>query len=70
MIFVLAPQDGHNNAFVKVDGASATDNSLRVTLPQFRSSKLTVGCEVQVIRDNGGGVRHSKKYKDVSQSIQ
>ncbi len=49
-------------SFIKVDEASATEDELTVTLTEFRDPTMTVGCEVEVVRDNGyGKLRHSKK---------
>ena len=52
--------------WIKADEASATVNQLSVTLPEFRKSNVTIGCEVRVLKDNrGGGVRSNKLYKEV-----
>ena len=63
-------KEGSSYSYIKTDESSATDNSLIITLPEFRESTLTIGCEVQILRDSGSGsVRHSKKYKEVPRVI-
>lgn len=54
-----------SGTWVKADSESATQNQLSVTLPEFRSPNITIGCEVRVMRDNGGaGVRAHKEYRE------
>jgi hypothetical protein len=53
----LAPSDPS-----RIDAASATEDELTITLTEFRDPTFTIGCEVEVVRDNGyGKLRHSKK---------
>lgn len=54
-------------AHVKTLGELATENELTIVLPEFRRSQITVGCEVEVLRDNGyGKLAHSQKMEEVS----
>ena len=40
-----------------------------VIIPVLGSPNITIGCEVRVMRDNGGaGVRAHKEYREVSMS--
>ncbi|XP_059091785.1 uncharacterized protein LOC131887243 [Tigriopus californicus] len=55
-------KEGSNFPFVSVDEHSVTDSELTITLTDFRDENMTLGCEVEVIRDNGyGKLRHDKK---------
>ena len=45
---------------------TATEKELTILLPEFRSPKITIGCEVEVLRDSGyGKLDHSKKISEV-----
>ena len=45
---------------------TATEKELTIVLPEFRSPKITIGCEVEVLRDSGyGKLDHSKKISEV-----
>merc|ERR1719450_1062353 len=58
-------REGKSLVWISADGESATVNQLKVTLPEFRKSNVTIGCEVRVLKDNGGGgVRSNKLYKE------
>ena len=53
-------------SFVKTEDATATESELTIVLPEYRGSPLTLGCEVEVLRDNGyGKLAHSKKNDEV-----
>ena len=42
-------------SFITVDGATATDDEVAVTLTEFRDSPMTFGCEVMVTKGNNYG---------------
>ena len=45
---------------------TATEKELTIVLPEFRSPTITLGCEVEVLRDSGyGKLDHSKKITEV-----
>ena len=57
-------------SFVKTDSNSATENDLTITMREFRKSPMTIGCEVEVIRDdNYGRINYSKKKGEVINSM-
>merc|ERR1719259_52145 len=60
-------KEGSAISFIETE--KATDTSLTVTLTEFREPQMTIGCEIQVLRDSGGTVRHSKKYKEQVVSV-
>jgi len=57
-------------SFVKTDSNSATENDLTITMREFRKSPMTIGCEVEVIRDdNYGRINYSKKKGEVNVTV-
>lgn len=51
---------------IKTIANTATEKDLTVVLPEFRGSPITIGCEIEVLRDNGyGKLAHSKKLGEV-----
>merc|ERR1712012_1413089 len=49
---------------------TATEKELTIVLPEFRSPTITLGCEVEVLRDSGyGKLDHSKKITEANVSV-
>merc|ERR1711953_497785 len=49
---------------------TATEKELTIVLPEFRSPTITLGCEVEVLRDSGyGKLDHSKKITEANISV-